>query len=175
MKRNRSARILRSSLSGAAAALVGAHAIAQSPPAAEPKDNMDEVIVTGTRIASPNATSTSPVQVVTHQEMQVSGKTDITDVISQMPQLHPRAGRTSAIAPRPHTAGGVAGDLRGLGQPHAGTCERTRLGIGSPYLHQRRLQIWIRFLPPQSNAVVLTVAPRRPTAPTPSPASSTSS
>jgi len=87
MKRNRSARILCSSLvPGAAAALVGAQAIAQTPPAAEPKDNMDEVIVTGSRIASPNATSTSPVQVVTRQDMQVSGKTDITDIISQLPQ-----------------------------------------------------------------------------------------
>ena len=137
MKRNRSVRILRSSLPGAAAALVGAHAIAQSPPAADPKDNMDEVIVTGSRIASPNATSTSPVQVVTREEMQVSGKTDITDIISQMPQNFTNdlgqdlGNRTPGLT----TAGGVAtADLRGLGPNRTLVLvDGRRLGIGSPY------------------------------------------
>jgi len=137
MKRNRSARMLFSSFPGAAAALVGAQAIAQSPPAPEPKDNMDEVIVTGTRIASPNATSTSPVQVVTHQEMQVSGKHDITDIISQMPQNFTNdlgqdlGNRTPGLT----TAGGVAtADLRGLGPNRTLVLVNgRRLGIGSPY------------------------------------------
>src|SRR5687768_15431636 len=86
MQHNRSTRILCLSIPGAAAALVGAQAIAQSPPAAEPKEALEEVLVTGSRIASPNATSTSPVQVVTREDIQVSGKQDITDIISQLPQ-----------------------------------------------------------------------------------------
>src|SRR5688572_32386163 len=70
----------------AAATLGGAQAFAQSPPAPQPKDTIEEVVVTGSRIASPNATSTSPVQVVTREDMQVSGKHDITDIIAQLPQ-----------------------------------------------------------------------------------------
>jgi len=42
-----------------------------------------EVVVTGSRIASPNATSTSPIQVVTSKELQQGRKTDIIDLINQ--------------------------------------------------------------------------------------------
>src|SRR5690348_3031199 len=137
MKRNRSARILRSSIPGAAVALVGAQAMAQSPPATTPQDTMDEVIVTGSRIASPNATSTSPVQVVTREEMQVSGKHDVTDLIAQLPQNFTNdlgqdlGNRTPGLT----TAGGVAtADLRGLGpQRTLVLVNGRRLGIGSPY------------------------------------------
>lgn len=133
MKRNRRARILRNSLPGAAAALVSAHVLAQSPPA----ENMDEVIVTGSRIASPNATSTSPVQVVTSQEIKVSGKHDITDIISQLPQNFTNdlgqdlGNRTPGLT----TAGGVAtANLRGLGPNRTLVLVNgRRLGIGSPY------------------------------------------
>jgi len=37
---------------------------------------LEEVLVTGSRIAAPNITSTSPVQVVTSKEIQQSGHTD---------------------------------------------------------------------------------------------------
>src|SRR5690348_11721422 len=137
MKRNRSARILCSSLPGAAAALVGAQAIAQSPPATTPQDSMDEVIVTGSRIASPNATSTSPVQVVTREDMQISGKHDVTDLIAQLPQNFTNdlgqdlGNRTPGLT----TAGGVStADLRGLGPNRTLVLVNgRRLGIGSPY------------------------------------------
>ena len=75
MKYLRSARLFCSAF------LVTASAWAQAP-ADEVKE---EVIVTGSRIASPNATSTSPVQVVTEQEIKVSGKTDIVDTLQQVP------------------------------------------------------------------------------------------
>ena len=72
----------------------------------------------GSRIASPNAVSTSPIQVISSQSMQISGKTDITDIINQLPQnftndLGQDLGNgTSGLT----TAGGVAtADLRGLG------------------------------------------------------------
>ena len=128
MKRNRSVRILCLCLPGAA--------LAQSP-AVEPKDTMDEVIVTGSRIASPNATSTSPVQVVTREDMQVSGKHDITDIIAQLPQNFTNdlgqdlGNRTPGLT----TAGGVAtADLRGLGPNRTLVLVNgRRLGIGSPY------------------------------------------
>lgn len=138
MKRNRRNHVLRSSLPGAAAALLGAQAFAQSPtPAPAPAETLDEVIVTGSRIASPNATSTSPIQVVTRQDIQVSGKTDITDIISQLPQNFTNdlgqdlGNRTPGLS----SAGGVAtADLRGLGpQRTLVLVNGRRLGIGSPY------------------------------------------
>jgi iron complex outermembrane recepter protein len=133
MKRNRRARILRSTLP-AAAALMSAQAMAQE---SQPTETMDEVIVTGSRIASPNATSTSPINVVSRQDIQVSGKTDITDIISQLPQNFTNdlgqdlGNRTPGLT----TAGGVAtANLRGLGpQRTLVLVNGRRLGIGSPY------------------------------------------
>ena len=110
MDSNRQSRFLRSAIASAVAAAIGGPVIAQSEKDAAPKENMDEVVVTGSRIASPNATSTSPIQVVTRQEIQVSGKTDITDIISQMPQNFTNdlgqdlGNRTPGLT----TAGGVA-------------------------------------------------------------------
>jgi iron complex outermembrane receptor protein len=121
----------------AAAALVGAQAIAQTPPAPEPRGTIEEVVVTGSRIASPNATSTSPIQVVTREDMQVSGKHDVTDLIAQLPQNFTNdlgqdlGNRTPGLT----TAGGVAtADLRGLGPNRTLVLVNgRRLGIGSPY------------------------------------------
>jgi iron complex outermembrane receptor protein len=122
-----------------AAALAGTQVFAQSPQDqdAAPNETMDEVIVTGSRIASPNATSTSPVQVVTDEEIKVSGKHDITDIISQLPQNFTNdlgqdlGNRTPGLT----TAGGVAtANLRGLGPNRTLVLvDGRRLGIGSPY------------------------------------------
>ena len=85
MESNRQSRFFRRTLLSAAVAAACGTAMAQSENNSATKpETMDEVIVTGSRIAPPNATSTSPVQVVTRQEIQVSGKTDITDIISQL-------------------------------------------------------------------------------------------
>jgi len=85
---------------------------------AEDTGLVEEVIVTGTRIVSPNMTSTSPIQVVSSQEIQQQGRADIADVIAQLPQNFPStqgqgfSNRTSGLS----TAGGVTtADLRGLG------------------------------------------------------------
>ncbi|HEV8693663.1 MAG TPA: TonB-dependent receptor plug domain-containing protein, partial [Lysobacter sp.] len=138
MDSNRQSRFFSSALLGAVAAAACGPVLAQSEQDAAPKaENMDEVIVTGSRIASPNATSTSPIQVVTRQEIQVSGKTDITDIISQLPQNFTNdlgqdlGNRTPGLT----TAGGVAtADLRGLGPNRTLVLVNgRRLGIGSPY------------------------------------------
>ena len=129
MKHHLTARLFSSSLLAAAAATV----CAQTPPA----EVEEVVIVTGSRIASPNATSTSPVQVVTGQDIRVSGKTDITDIISQLPQNFTNdlgqdlGNRTPGLT----TAGGVAtANLRGLGPNRTLVLVNgRRLGIGSPY------------------------------------------
>jgi len=101
------------------------------------KDTMDEVVVTGSLIRLPkNMTSTSPVQVVDSEEIKLSGKNDITDLINQMPQVFSNdigqdlGNRTSGLS----TPGGVAtADLRGLGPNRTLVLVNgRRIGVGSP-------------------------------------------
>ena len=97
---------------------------------------IQEIIVTGSRIASPNEVSTSPIQVISSKSIQVSGKTDITDIISQLPQIFTNdlgqdlGNGTSGLT----TPGGVAtADLRGLGPARTLVLvDGRRLGVGSP-------------------------------------------
>lgn len=51
------------------------------------EQTIQEVIVTGSRIAAPNLTSTSPVQVITSKEIQQQGHTDVVDILNQLPQV----------------------------------------------------------------------------------------
>ena len=96
-----------------------------------------EVVVTGSRIPAPNLESTSPIQVVTSEEIQLGGRMDISDVLNQLPQNFNNSlgqdlgNRTSGLT----TAGGVAtADLRGLGPNRTLVLVNgRRLGIGSPY------------------------------------------
>jgi iron complex outermembrane recepter protein len=81
-------------------------------------------------------TSTSPVQIVTAEDIKVGGRADITDVINNLPQIFSNTlgqdlgNRTSGLA----TAGGVAtADLRGLGPNRTLVLVNgRRLGVGSP-------------------------------------------
>lgn len=139
-----SGRFGRSTITPAAVLLVAAcwaFAVpAQTPPAqaaAETTPALQEVIVTGSRIAAPNETSTSPIQVISSQSIQTTGKTDISDLITQLPQnFNNGIGQdlgngTSGLT----TAGGVAtADLRGLGPNRTLVLvDGRRLGQGSPY------------------------------------------
>ncbi|HUI60892.1 MAG TPA: TonB-dependent receptor plug domain-containing protein [Steroidobacteraceae bacterium] len=98
---------------------------------------LQEVVVTGSRIAAPNEVSTSPIQVVSSDSIATTGKTDISDVITQLPQnfnngLGQDLGNgTSGLT----TAGGVStADLRGLGPNRTLVLvDGRRLGQGSPY------------------------------------------
>ena len=58
------------------------------PPAvaATAEEPLQEIVVTGSRIAAPNAVSTSPIQVISAESIATSGKTDISDLIMQLPQ-----------------------------------------------------------------------------------------
>ncbi len=108
-------------------------ALAQAPANQEPQ----EVVVTGSRIPAPNLESTSPIQVVTSDEIQLGGRMDVSDVINQLPQNFNNGlgqdlgNQTSGLT----TAGGVStADLRGLGPNRTLVLvDGRRLGIGSPY------------------------------------------
>src|SRR5580698_7398041 len=102
-------------------------------PAAE---TVEEVVVTGSRIAAPNEVSSSPIQVITPAEIQRTGLTDVSDILYQLPQLQNNAvgqdfsNRTSGLT----TPGGVTtADLRGLGPNRTLVLiDGMRLGQGSP-------------------------------------------
>jgi iron complex outermembrane receptor protein len=49
----------------------------QSAPVSTGGAALEEIVITGSRIATANMTSTSPIEVVTAKDMQISGKTDI--------------------------------------------------------------------------------------------------
>src|SRR5580693_8187960 len=126
-------------LVAAALALAGVPALAQqTPAAAEPADTaLTEIIVTGSRIAAPNEVSTSPITVMSSKYIDVSGKTDMNDLLMQLPQnfnnsLGQDLGNTTTGL---SAAGGVAtADLRGLGPNRTLVLvDGRRLGQGSPY------------------------------------------
>ena len=120
-------------------AAIGMPAVAQQAPAAttQPEPALQEIIVTGSRIAAPNEVSTSPIEVLSAKYIQTSGKTDISDLIMQLPQnfnnsLGQDLGNTTSGLT---TAGGIAtADLRGLGPNRTLVLvDGRRLGQGSPY------------------------------------------
>jgi iron complex outermembrane receptor protein len=97
---------------------------------------IQEVVITGSRIAAPNATSTSPIQVVSSESIQTTGKSDVTDMLNQLPQIFNNGigqdlgNGTSGLS----TPAGVStADLRGLGPNRTLVLvDGRRLGQGSP-------------------------------------------
>lgn len=70
-----------------------------------------DILVTGSRIQRRDLTSTSPLAVVQDEEFQLSGTTNVEQVINTLPQVVPSGGAFSN-----NPGGGVAVlDLRGLG------------------------------------------------------------
>lgn len=89
-------------------ALVSMPAFAQD--AAE-EETSETIIVTGTRLASPNLEAASPVTVVTAEEIKNTGTTRVEDLVNSLPQVF--AGQGANIA---NGASGAATlNLRGLG------------------------------------------------------------
>ena len=72
---------------------------------------MDEVVVTGSRIVSPNLQSISPITAIGAEELNIAGKTRIEDVLNQLPQAFAAQGSNLANA----SDGTASVDLRGLG------------------------------------------------------------
>ncbi|HVQ13089.1 MAG TPA: TonB-dependent receptor, partial [Vicinamibacterales bacterium] len=72
---------------------------------------MDEVVVTGSRIVSPNLQSISPITAIGAEELNIAGKTRIEDVLNQLPQAFAAQGSNISNA----SDGTASVDLRGLG------------------------------------------------------------
>src|SRR5690349_5132067 len=85
-----------------------------SPAFAQEQDasqTMDEVVVTGSRIVSPNLQSISPVTAIGSGELELTGKPRIQDVLDQLPQAFAAQGANISNA----STGTATVDLRGLG------------------------------------------------------------
>jgi outer membrane receptor protein involved in Fe transport len=92
------------------------HSFAQDPASAD--TDLAEVVVTGSRITGPNLTSTGPIQVVSSEEIQISGKRDISDVLLNMPQVFNNSlgqGLSNSTSGLTSVGGLTNTDLRGIG------------------------------------------------------------
>lgn len=98
-------------------------------------DTVAEVVVTGTRIPSPNLESVSPVQVVGAQEVTLGGRPVTADILNQLPQVsqNSQTGFSTTSNPLSGPGGTATVDLRGLGQQRTLVLvDGRRLGIGDP-------------------------------------------
>jgi len=92
-------------------ALLTGAAAAAAAPAFAADQTIQEVVVTGSRIAQPNLETTSPVTQVTADDIAVQGVTRVEDLINQLPQAF--AAQNASVS---NGATGTATvNLRGLG------------------------------------------------------------
>ena len=96
--------------SAAASAMYGATATAQDQDQPT-EETLGTVIVTGSRIASPNLESISPVTAITAEDLSLTGKVRIEDIINQLPQAFAAQGSTISNG----SDGTATVNLRGLG------------------------------------------------------------
>jgi outer membrane receptor protein involved in Fe transport len=110
-----------------AGAAVGIMALPAVPAMAQ--DQIDEIVVTGSRISSPNLVSTSPITTVGQEEIKLSGTTRVEDLINQLPQAF--ATQTSNVSNG--STGTATIDLRNLGSTRTLVLvDGRRLPAGSP-------------------------------------------
>jgi iron complex outermembrane recepter protein len=95
-----------------ASAVAGVTAHAQVAPApAAGTAPVEEVVVTGSRLQSPNETSISPVTTVTAADIQATGLTRAEDILNNLPMVFSSMNSTTS-----NGADGTATvNLRGLG------------------------------------------------------------
>lgn len=101
---------LRKALLGGVAlslAAAGAPALAQE----EPNSDNDIVVVTGTRIQSPNVVSSSPVTSVSEVELEFQQEANIERIFRNLPSTIPGDGQNVNNG----TSGAASINLRGLG------------------------------------------------------------
>ncbi|HWQ85300.1 TonB-dependent receptor plug domain-containing protein [Brevundimonas sp.] len=123
-------RLLSTTMIGGFAALAfAAPAMAQTAPAPQEETQLDEVVVTGSRIPQTNLVTTSPVTQVTGEDIDIAGVTRVEDLVSQLPQAF--AAQNSTVS---NGASGTATvSLRNLGSSRTLVLiDGRRMGYGSP-------------------------------------------
>jgi outer membrane receptor protein involved in Fe transport len=94
----------------------------------------DEIVVTGSRIVSPNVVSTSPITSVSATQLQATARVSVGDTLNQLPQLQStfsQANSTRFLG----TAGLNLLDLRGLGTQRTLVLVNGRRHVGSDILN----------------------------------------
>ena len=95
------------------AALLGLSATQAAAQTASGASQVSEIVVTGSRIPSPNLTSVSPVTAVSSQELKLQGTTTVETMLNRLPQVV--AAQSSNVS---NGSTGIATvNLRGLGPP----------------------------------------------------------
>jgi iron complex outermembrane receptor protein len=114
----------------AAAGVSALYAQEAPAPAATEAAPVEEVVVTGSRLSTPNETAISPVTTVSAVDLQQTGLTRVEDVLNNLPMVF--AGTNSTTS---NGADGTATvDLRGLGNQRTLTLvDGLRLGPGSAF------------------------------------------
>jgi len=100
-------RAVRVALFAAAAASMGAY----STGALAQEQEIEQIIVTGSRIPQPNLEGTSPVSVIGSQEVALQGTQKVEDLINKLPQVFASQGGNYSNG----STGTATVDLRGLG------------------------------------------------------------
>lgn len=88
-------------------------AVAAVPAFAQTGDEIQEVLVTGSRIARAEGTQASPLLAVDAEDIVLSGTSNVENLLNTLPQLVP--GLTSASGSITEGNGTATADLRGLG------------------------------------------------------------
>lgn len=93
------------------ASAAGAAVVALPTQAADQgSSTIQEVVVTGSRISTPNMTSISPVTAIAAEDIAATGKMRVEDIINQLPQAMAAQGSTISNG----STGTATVDLRGL-------------------------------------------------------------
>jgi iron complex outermembrane recepter protein len=105
-------------------------ALAQDAPASTPTDEVaDTVVVTGSRLVSPNLQAISPVTALSAEEIVKTGRSTIEDVINELPQVFAAQGANVSNG----SNGTATVNLRGLGSNRTLVLiNGRRLGPGDP-------------------------------------------
>ena len=124
-------RTVRALLAGTVLATAG---LASGAALAQNEQEMAEIVVTGTRIASPNATSSSPILGLSSESLQLQGMNDTGDLVDWLPQqITTGADLSNNSNPLAQPGGITTVDLRGLGpQRTLVLVDGRRLGVGDP-------------------------------------------
>lgn len=109
-------RLLCTTIVGGALAALAAPGMAAAQDAApqseEEATQIDEIVVTGSRIARQDYRSSSPIVTVDQQDFQATGSVTIDSLVTDLPQFVPSINATSN---NPSNGGQANIDLRGLG------------------------------------------------------------
>ncbi|MFZ5718768.1 MAG: TonB-dependent receptor domain-containing protein [Pseudomonadota bacterium] len=115
-----------------------------TPAVAQEAEEVSEVVVTGTRIPSPNLESVSPVTAINAADLKAQGVTRVEDMINSLPQAFAAQGAAISNA----STGTATVNLRGLGATRTLVLiDGRRLMPGTPNTLGASLAADLNFIP----------------------------